>query len=142
MRKLIVLILTLVSMLGLVSCHVNNAPYWDLSSATRIEIEIFDTQTSGDSITVVAIEEQKDIDNIISNLNSLELEKIEYNEPTVALYTLMFYNSENDHIESITISIDGWLTCEGYFHYVKSGNLDLDYLEQIVSERIDSKPTE
>ena len=142
MRKLIALILSLVSMLGLVSCRVNNAPYWDLSSATRIKIEIFDAQTSGDSITVVAIEEQKDIENIIGNLNSLELEKIEYNEPTVALYTLMFYNSENNHIESITISIDGWLTYDGYFYYVKSGNLDLDYLGQIVSERIDGRLTE
>ena len=72
----------------------------------------------------------------------MELEKIEYNEPTVALYTLMFYNSEGEHIESITISIDGWLTCDGYFHYVKSGNLDLDYLEQMVLEKIDSKPIE
>ena len=121
MKKLIALVLALICVLGLVGC--SNGSIKGIDKATEIEVVQYDI-SSGAEIGTVVLTEEADIKHIVDNLNSLKLKKMENTDPTVLEYKLVFCNSNNKVIKTVSIPVNEWLSFEGYFHSITSGELD------------------
>ncbi len=81
-----------------------------------------------------------DIRHICDNLRSLELVKMEYNEPTALDYTLRFYDEAGILIESLEISSHNWIAYDGYFHYAGEGEFDRKFIDELVDIALSSGP--
>ncbi len=97
-----------------------------IDKATKIEVTKFDV---GKEVGAVTVTEETSVKHIVDNLNSLELEKMEYNMPTAIEYELVFYDADGEMTKTISITLDGWVDYHGSFHSVISGELDIAYLD-------------
>lgn len=125
MKKLTAIVLLFICIFGLVTCSSN--PLIDLNKTNEIEIIQFD-KLSGTEIRTVVLTDESSIDYIVNNLQSLKFEKMDYNEPTVLEYRLVFCNSSNKIIKTISIPAHEWIGFDGYFHSITRGELDRDYI--------------
>ena len=125
MRKLIALALVLVCVFGLVGC--SNGSMKGIDKTTEIEVVQYD-KSSGAEIGTVVLTEETDIKYIVDNLNSLTLKKMKNTEPTVLEYKLVFCNSNNKVIKTVSIPGNDWMGFDGYFHSITSGELDRAYI--------------
>ena len=125
MKKLIALVLALVCVLGLVGC--SNDSIKGIDKTTEIEVVKYDI-SGGTEIGTVVLTEETDIKHIVDNLNSLKLKKMENTDPTVLEYKLVFCNSNNKVIKTVSIPVNDWLGFDGYFHSITSGELDRAYI--------------
>ena len=112
MKKLIVLVLALVCVLGLVGC--SNGSIQGIDKTTKIEVVQYD-KSNGTGIGTVTLTEETSIKHIVDNLISLKLKKMSYNEPTVLEYKLTFFNADGETIETISIPADDWVDFDGSF---------------------------
>ena len=48
--------------------------------------------------------------------------------PTAIEYELTFYHADGQMMQTISITLDGWVEYHGALHYVASGELDIAYL--------------
>ena len=103
-------------------------------SVSKIEILVDGTKET------VVISGASDIRHICDNLRSLELVKMEYNEPTALDYTLRFYDEEGILIESLEISSHNWIAYYGYFHYAGEGEFDRKFIDELVDMALSSGP--
>lgn len=108
----------------------------DTTQTTVSKIEII----IGDTKETVAVLGEQDIQHICENLRSLELVKMEYTTPTILDYTLKFYDAEGELIESLDISVENWISYDGYFHYIKKGEFDQEFIAELVDIALSSKP--
>ena len=125
MRKYIALVLALVCVLSLVGC--SNSSIKGIDKAAKIEVIQYDI-SNGEETGTVAITEETSIKHIVDNLHSLKLKKMENTDPTVLEYKLVFYNTSEETIETVSIPVNDWVSYEGYFHSVTSGELDRTYI--------------
>ena len=125
MKKLIALVLALVCVLGLVGC--SNGAIKGINKATEIEVVQYD-KSSGAEIGTVVLTEEDAIKHIVDNLNNLKLKKMENTDPTILEYQLVFCNSNNKVIETISIPANDWIGFDGYFHSITNGELDRAYI--------------
>ena len=103
-------------------------------SVSKIEILVDGTKET------VVISGASDIRHICDNLRSLELVKMEYNEPTALDYILRFYDEAGILIESLEISSHNWIAYDGYFHYVREGEFDRKFIDELVDMALSSGP--
>lgn len=110
--------------------------FTDTAEPSVSKIEII---TGGTKETVV-ITGASDIRHICDNLRSLELVKMEYNEPTALDCTLRFYDEAGILIESLEISSHDWIAYDGYFHYAGDGEFDRKFIDELVDAALSSGP--
>ena len=103
-------------------------------SVSKIEILVDGTKKT------VVISGASDIRHICDNLRSLELVKMEYNEPTALDYTLRFYDEAGILIDSLEISSHNWIAYDGYFHYAGEGEFDRKFIDELVDMALSSGP--
>ena len=103
-------------------------------SVSKIEILVDGTKET------VVISGASDIRHICDNLRSLELVKMEYNEPTALDYILRFYDEAGVLIESLEISSHNWIAYDGYFHYAGEGEFDRKFIDELVDMALSSGP--
>lgn len=116
------LVLTLLFMFSLVGCS-SKTVLNDISSTKMIEIYNYETDTS------VEITDQETINRICENLLSLKLSKMHYNKPTSSVYTLTFYDANDNQIEIIGIpSTLNWIHCNEAFYTITEGQFDREYI--------------
>ena len=66
---------------------------------------------------------------ISDNLESLKLSKMHYNKPTGSVYTLTFYDANDNPIEIIGIpSTLNWIHCNDAFYTITEGQFDRVYI--------------
>ncbi len=112
-------------------CIITDMPQTPVS---KIEIIV------GDTTKAIAVLGEREIQHICENLRSLELVKMEYTKPTICDYTLKFYGAEGKLIESLDISAEGWISYDGYFHYVRGGEFDREFISELVDIALSSEP--
>ena len=126
MKKLIALVLALLCGLTLVSCSAK-AVLNDISSTKMIEIYDYETDTS------IEVTDQETINRICENILSLKLSKIHYNKPTSSVYTLTFYDANDNPIEIIGIpSTFNWIHCNDAFYTITEGQFDREYIATLL----------
>ena len=122
MKRIVTLTLTLLFMFSLVGCS-SKTVLNDISSTKMIEIYNYETDTS------VEITDQETINRICENLLSLKLSKMHYNKPTSSVYTLTFYDANDNQIEIVEIpSTLNWIHCNGAFYTITEGQFDREYI--------------
>ena len=97
----------------------------NIDMPTKIEVTQYDI---GEEIGRVALTDETSIKHIVDNLNSLKLKELKYNEPTAIEYELTFYNADGEMIQTISITLGGWVEYHGSLHSVISGELDIAYI--------------
>ena len=133
-------ILTIASLLILVLMLSSCAKIDGLSAATKIHITRHSV-TSDDSTTYSAtVISQEQVEYICNNLSSLKLKKMEYNKPTMRLYTLEFY-TYSAKLETISITAHGWIDYNGDFYTITDSTLDTDYIDSLLSPDGEINPT-
>lgn len=125
MKKLIYMLFVLVFILSLVGC--SNGSIKGIDKATEIEVIQYD-KLSGAEIGTVVLTEEDAIKYIVDNINSLKFKKMSYNEPTVLEYKLVFCNSNNKVIKTISVPVNDWLGFDGFFHSITRGEFDRVYI--------------
>lgn len=108
----------------------------DVSRSSVSKIEILADGTD----EIVAVTGTSDIQHICENLLSLKLVKMEYTTPTLRDYTLKFYDADGVLLESLDISVEGWISYDGYFHYVKEGELDREFIAELMGIALSAGP--
>lgn len=122
MKRIVTLVLALLFMFSLVGCSARTVLN-DISSTKMIEIYDYETDTS------VEITDQETINRICENLLSLKLSKMHYNKPTSSVYTLTFYDANDNQIEIIGIpSTLNWIHCNEAFYTITEGQFDREYI--------------
>ena len=95
----------------------------DISDSQKIEIYEFESDTS------IEITDPEVIKRISENLESLKLSKLHYNKPTGSVYTLTFYDANDNPIEIIGIpSTLNWIHCNDAFYTITEGQFDREYI--------------
>ena len=113
-------------------CIVDDSP--KVADIAKIEIIIEGINE------VVAVTGESDIQHICENLQSLELVKMEYTEPTILDYTLKFYDEDGELVESLMISVQDWISYDGYFHYISNGEFDRKFIAELVDIALSTGP--
>ena len=98
-----------------------------IDQTAEIKVIQYD-KSSGAETAAVVLTEESDIKHIVDNLNSLGIKKMITTGPTILEYKMVFYNSNNEVIETVSVSADDWINFDGYFHSIKSGEFDRAYL--------------
>ena len=125
-KKVIIACCALLSIFILAGCSADS-PIKSISEAVKIEILVAETDET------VILTEKEDVRYICDNLVSLKLRKLEYNEPTMLVYTLRFYDADGEQLEVIRIPAHDWIDYgDGYFYSITSGELDRGYINEIV----------
>jgi hypothetical protein len=106
-----------------------------IDKAARIEVVRFDP-TNGSKTGTVSITAETDIKHIVDNLNALSLQKMDYNKPTVREYELTFYHANGEITQQLSISVNGWVGFDGYYHVITYGKLDRTYLSGLLNNAI------
>ena len=83
MKKLMVLLLVMICVLGVASCS-SKMVLKDISDSQKIEIYDYETDK------MIEITDIEVIKRISDNLESLKLSKMHHNKPTGSVYTLTF----------------------------------------------------
>lgn len=133
MKKAISLILVLVFVFSLAGC--SNKLSINIDNTDKLEIIQYDV-SDGEEKATVTITDSVNINHIADNLQSLKLKKLEYNEPTVLEYKLIFCNTDGEKIETISVPVNDWLELDGCFYSIANGELDRTYISRFF------KPTE
>lgn len=133
MRKAIFLILVLVFVFSFAGCSnkLNN----NIDNTAKLEIIQYDVSDGAEKATVT-VTDSVNINHIADNLQALKLKKLEYNDPTVLEYKLIFCNTDGEEIEIISVPVNDWLELDGSFYSIASGELDRAYIARFF------KPTE
>ena len=129
-KKAAIACCALLSILVLAGCNADNtadSPVKSVSEAAKIEILVAETDET------VIVTEKEAVCRICDNLVSLKLRKMEYNEPTILVYTLTFYGADGEQLEAIRIPAHDWIDYgDGYFYSITGGELDRGYINEIV----------
>ena len=102
-----------------------------IDASTKIEITKYDFGEEADTVTIT---DEASIAPIVGNLTSLRLKRLEYNEPTAIEYDLVFYNEKGEMIQSISVTINGWVEYHGSLHSVIIGEIDEAYIRGIFDQ--------
>jgi hypothetical protein len=122
MKKLMVLLLVMICVLGVASCS-SKMILKDISDSQKIEIYGYETDKT------IEITDIEVIKRISDNLESLKLSKMHYNKPTGSVYTLTFYDANDNPIEIIGIpSTLNWIHCNDAFYTITEGQFDRVYI--------------
>lgn len=125
MKKLMALFLVVICLLGMASCS-SKMVLKDISASTRIEIYDFETNIT------IEITDTEVIKHISDNLESLKLSKMHYNKPTSSVYTLTFFDVNNNQIDVVGIpSTLNWIHCNGAFYTITEGQFDREYIARL-----------
>ena len=141
MKRLNMLVVALISVLGLVGCSnysisdadrvINNNSIPDIDKAVKIEVSQYD-KSNGKETGKETVTDDVIINRIVDNLNSLKLsKKMKNTEPTVIDYTLIFYNENGEIFEKVYIPAHEWIDYDGGFRSIMSGELDRTYLASL-----------
>ena len=127
-KKVMMLCCILLSVLALAGCNADS-PVKSISEAVKIEILVAETDET------VILTETEAVRHICDNLVSLKLRKMEYNEPTMLVYTLSFYDADGEQLEVIRIPAHDWLDYgDMYFYSITNGEFDRGYINEIVDQ--------
>lgn len=100
----------------------------DRDAVTKIEIKRYRYNASAEETRTVTVTEEASINHIVDNLTSLNLKAREHGgqsgEPIGLKYRLYFYNTDEEIIVEVSISLDGLVN----YHSVISGELDEAYI--------------
>ena len=99
----------------------------DIEKATEVKVVQYD-KSNGVENGMVVLTEGSEIKHIVDNLNSLEYKKMMTIGPTILEYKLLFYDSNSEVVETVSIAVVEWISFDGYFHSIKSGELDRSYI--------------
>ena len=122
MKKWMAIFLAVVFLSGMASCS-SKMVLKDISDSQKIEIYEFESDTS------IEITDPEVIKRISENLESLKLSKLHYNKPTGSVYTLTFYDANDNPIEMIGIpSTLNWIHCNDAFYTITEGQFDREYI--------------
>ena len=125
MKKLTAIFLTVICLFGMVSCS-SKMILKDISVSKKIEIYCFEADKS------IEITDTDVIKRISDNLESLKLFELRYNKPTGSVYTLTFYDANDNPIEKIEVpSVFHWIRCNGTFYTITEGQFDRDYMASL-----------
>ena len=133
MKKIFLPIILALCALILVGCKRLELPV-----AGTIEITEYSTTGAGE-IRKVTVRDAEQVKYISQNLNSLTLKKMGYNKPTMKQFSLVFYNRAGMKIDTLSITAHGWIDYGGDFHFVKKGELDLDYIKALLTVTAQNK---
>ena len=128
-KNAVIVCFALLSILILAGCNADS-PVKSISEAVKIEILVAETDET------VILTEKETVRHICDNLVSLKLRKMEYNEPTILVYTLRFYDAGGERLEVIDIPADNWIGWSGdiYFYSITGGELDRGYINETVDQ--------
>ena len=126
MKKIIVLLLTLISVFTLVSCKNKKTKIPNSNMLTIIK------HTSDGNDLSINISDDEKIQYIIDNINSLKLEEMDYIKPHDILYTLKFYN-DIEEVKTLYVISSRYLSFKGDNnpYSINKGEIDLDYIESL-----------
>ena len=118
-------ILAVICLLGMTSCS-SKTVLKDVSDSTKIEVYAFETDIT------IEITDTEVINHISDNLASLKLSKMHYNKPTGSVYTLTFFDVNNNQIDVVGIpSTLNWIHCNGAFYTITKGQFDREYIVKL-----------
>ena len=127
MKKLMVLLLVMICVLGVASCS-SKMVLKDISDSQKIEIYDYETDK------MIEITDIEVIKRISDNLESLKLSKMHHNKPTGSVYTLTFYDANDNPIEIIGIpSTLNWIHCNDAFYTITEGQFDREYIATLLN---------
>lgn len=135
MKKLFALLPAVCFALALSGC-AGPRPF-DLSGTATIGLKGGHAQNQ--YAYTLTISSKEDMGHIVDNLNSLSYEKLEYTEPCAAAYELRFYDARGEQMTCLAIPYNHpWVSANGCFHTVGSGELDLAFLEELLMPLVDA----
>ena len=97
-----------------------------IEDTIKIEVTKFDI---GEFVGKVLLTEDANVKPIVDNLSSLKVKKLNYNMPTAVEYALVFYGADDEVLEMLSITLDGWVGYHGSLHAVIVGELDITLLD-------------
>ena len=125
MKKCLAILLVMIFLLGMTSCS-SKIILKDISDSSKIVIYEVETDTS------IEITDTEVIKRISDNFESLTLSKMHYNKPTATVYTLTFYDANDNPIETVEIpSTLNWVRCNNSFYVITKGQVDREYIAML-----------
>lgn len=129
MKKLFVLVLGLVSILGLVSCSEKEpSPLSALDRASLVQL----SYTAGEEARELTFSDAQSVAHICDNLDSLTLEPMKDSPEREARYSLVFYGKTETELQRIDILDEHTLVLEGDSYQITEGELDCAYFEEAI----------
>ncbi len=125
MKKIMNFLFILTCILCLAGCSSTSLS--GIEKATEVKIVQYD-KYNGVENGMVVLTEGAEIKHIVDNLNSLEYKKMMAPRATILEYKLVFYDSNSEVFETVSIAVEEWISFDGYFHSIKSGELDRSYI--------------
>ena len=130
MRKYILIFILSLFTIVLCGCNNNKELEKFIQSADKI---IITKCANNETIKLnISITDNDIINLIVENINSLTLEEMDYIKPHGVMYTLAFYD-DNEEVKIINIISSRYLSHSDSTSpfYIKKGEIDLDYLDSL-----------
>lgn len=125
MKKIITFLLIWACVFCVAGCSSTSLS--GIENATEVKVIQYD-KYHGTEKGMVVLTEENEIKQIVDNLNSLEYKKMITIGPTMLEYKLLFFDSNSEVIKIVFIPVEEWVSFDGYFHSIKSGELDRAYI--------------
>ena len=130
MKRLVTFVIALVFILGTVGCS-NNLLH-TIKKAAKIEIVHYERHSSDEEPRTAIITNEDCIKHICDNLNSLKLKKIEYGEPMMLEFKLIFYDADLNVIGTVYIPFHNGMDFGGDYYTIIDGEIDRDYIAALL----------
>ncbi len=137
MKKLIAIVLALVSMLSLVGC-VDKDLTFDIGEASEINIK---SGLTGDEVIIA---DNEFIQSITENINSLRFERTSATDGKIGYaYMLTWFDTEDKQIASITVTEENGYQISHDGYYYKAGDdrsIDIELIAEMLNIALSSSP--
>ncbi len=139
MKKLIVIVLALVCMLGLVGCSIFATEVsWtdkEIKNAKSIEIDCYDNQGGVKVVEVYTITDEKEVNNICNTFSLLVVKKVKITEPTSMSYSIRFLDDSGNTIETVNL-LFGWnvIQCGGLYKITDEMDINRYIREDVLKD--------
>ena len=139
MRKIIMLTLSFSLILCLTACSAK-MPY-DLKGTVSIELHAYDS-SSAEPFAKIAVNGHEDVARLVNNFSSLKLKKLEHTEPSILGYEFWFKDSAGNELAHISLPYGPWpwVIVDGTAYADVNGDIDLEFLAQLVDITVTTLP--
>ena len=139
MKKIILLALSLSLILCLTFCS-SKMPY-NLEGTASVELHAYDS-SSEKPFAKIVVDGQEDVARLVDNFSSLKLKELEHTEPSILGYEFWFKDADGNDLAHISLPYGPWpwVVVGGTAYADVNGDIDLDFLVQLVDITVTTGP--
>ena len=139
MKKILLLALALSLILCLTACS-SKMPY-NLEGTASVELHAYDSR-SEEPFAKIVVDGQEDVAHLVDNFSSLKLKKLEHTEPSILGYEFWFKDTDGNELAHISLPYGPWpwVVVGGTAYADVNGDIDLDFLAQLVDITVTTGP--